>query len=113
LIPITPETVKATYLYLLNFPPFSRWQMIKPERLTFLVVDYSSEYARYAPDRMEIRVSNVTVSKQQTLLKKMAHEMIHVHEHAVDRWSKKHDSAFFIKCRDQVCRHFDFDPADF
>ncbi len=113
MIPITPDTVKATYLYLLSFPPFSRWKMIAAEDLTFLVVAYSGEYAQYHAQRKELRVSSVNVAKQQTLLKKMAHEMIHVHEDAIGKWSAKHDTAFFFRCRDQVCKHFDFDPCDF
>ena len=113
MIPITPETVKATYEYLLKFPPFLGWRMHPSSKMTFRVVDHVSEYAQFSPDKMEMRVSNVTVSKHQTLLKKVAHEMIHVHEHAIDKWSKKHDSAFFLRCRDQVCKRFDFDPADF
>jgi hypothetical protein len=113
MIPITPDTVKATYTYLLSFPPFSRWKMLAAEDLTFLVVAFSSEYAQYNRNRKELRVSSVTVGKHQTLLKKMSHEMIHVHEDALNRWSQKHDTQFFIKCRDQVCKVWDFDPADF
>lgn len=113
MIPITPDIVKATYLYLLNFPPFNRWKMLAAEDLTFLVVAYTGEYAQFHPERKEIRVSSANVAKQHTLLKKMAHEMIHVHEFAANKYSVKHDTQFFIRCRGMVCRHFDFDPADF
>ena len=113
MIPITPETVRGTYEYLLLMPPFNRWKMLAAEDLTFLVVAYTGEYAQFHPERMEIRVSTANVGKQPTLLKKMAHEMIHVHEFAVNRWSRKHDMAFFFRCRDQVCKYMDFDPRDF
>jgi hypothetical protein len=113
MIPITPETIKATYGYLLHFPPFSGWKMYPARKLTFSVVPYTGEYAQFDPNKMELRVSAAAMSKQHTLMKKMAHEMIHVHEHAIGRWSHTHDTAFFFKCRDRVCRHFDFDPLDF
>jgi hypothetical protein len=87
--------------------------MYPAKKLTFSVVAYTGEYAQFNADTMELRVSTTTMSKQQTLLRKVSHEMLHVHEHAINRWSKKHDTAFFFRCRDQVCKHFDFDPADF
>ena len=113
MVPITPETARATYLYLLSFPPFCKWKMPAAKALTFRVVAFTGEYASFDPDKMELQVSSANIAKQQTLLKKIAHEMLHVHEHAINRWSKKHDTAFFFRCRDQVCKHFDFDPADF
>ena len=113
MIPITEQTIRATYEYLLIFPPFNRWKMIAAEDLTFLVVAFTSEYAQYNPQKKEFRVSHVNVGKQLTLLKKVAHEMIHVHEDALGIYTKTHDTPFFLRCRDQVCRHFDFDPFDF
>lgn len=113
MIPITPETVKATYEYLLNFPPFCKWKMHAARNLTFLVTAYKTEYAQYDHAKKALRVSSLNVSKQQTLIKKIAHEMIHVHEDALNRNTVKHDSVFFFRCRDRVCKHFDFDPADF
>ena len=113
MIPITSETVRATYEYLLKFPPFNRWKMHSSKKLSFQVVPLVGEYAQFNKDKMELRVSNAVMSKHHTLLKKVAHEMIHVYEHASGRWSHVHDTAFFFKCRDRVCKHFDFDPLDF
>ena len=112
-IPVTPETVRATYEHLLAFPPFCNWKMHPAKKLTFLIVPYTGEYAQFDTEKMELRVSAAAMSKHHTLLKKVAHEMIHVYEHASGRWTTTHDTAFFFKCRDRVCKHFDFDPLDF
>ena len=113
MIPITAQTCRATYDWLLHFPPFNRWHLPPSRKITFYVVDYVGEEAEYDHDKMTLRVSKARVGTYAMLIRVMSHELIHVHEHFAGKWTVKHDSAFFKRCRAMVCKHFEFDPLNF
>ena len=113
MIPVTPNTVKAAYEFLRHFPPFNRWSLPPSNKITFYVTDFIWEDPEYDAGKHTLRVSAVKLSKYHKLIEVMAHEMIHVREHVCGKWTKKHNSAFFLKCRRQICKHFDFDPLTF
>ncbi len=112
MIPVTKETVEATYTWLLHFPPFNRWNLPAAERLNFAVDHLKSMWADYDPETKTVRVSSAKVSTYPSLLQAVAHEMIHVREDAVGKWSDKHDTAFFKRSVKLVCKHWGFDPAN-
>jgi len=113
MVPVTPATLKATYEWLLAFPPFSRWKLPPARKITFYVTDFVSEWAQFDCDKMTLRVSTAGVGSYDMLIKVMAHEMIHVREHVSGKWAHKHDSAFFKQARAMVCKHFGFDSLTF
>lgn len=112
-IPVTAETVRAVYVCLLNFPPFNRWSLPAPDKLTFDAVPYTSEWGEYHPEKKRLRVSMAKVSTFDNLVLAVAHEMCHVKEDVSGRWAKKHDNAYFKRLAGQVCKHFLFDKANF
>ena len=113
MIPITPETVRATYTYLLSFPPFNRWRLPPAKKLTFYVTDFTGEWAEYNHEKHTLRVSTVNVATYDALIRVVAHELIHVREHVAGKWTVKHDSAFFKESKRMILKHFAFDPLTF
>ena len=114
MIPVTAETIKSVYVLLLQFPPFSRWNLPPPEKLTFYVVDYKTEWGEYHPVKMTVRVSTENVSTFLSLLQAVAHECIHIRQDVSGRYPvKKMHNADFKRYVKQVCKHFPFlDPMN-
>lgn len=112
-IPVTADTVRAVYTCLLSFPPFCRWNLPSPDKMTFEVVPYTSEWGSYHPEKMKMRISKAKVSTFQSLVLAVAHEAVHVREDVAGRWAKKHDNAYFKKLASQVCKAFEFDINNF
>lgn len=112
-IPVTADTVKAVYTCLLSFPPFCRWNLPSPDKLTFDAVPYTSEWGEYHKEKKRLRVSTAKVSTFQNLVLAVAHEMVHVKEDVAGKWSQKHDNAYFKRLAGQVCRTFEFDEKNF
>jgi hypothetical protein len=113
MIPVTAETIRATYEWLSHFPPFCRWHLPPAKKITFYVTDFVSEVAEYDHIKKTLRVSTANVGTYDMLIRVMAHELIHVREHVSGKWTVKHDSAFFRQSRAMICKHFAFDPLTF
>lgn len=115
-LPLTTEALRAAYDLLNATPPFSRWNLPDGEDIEFKVVRDPRCYGWYQRRRGRhvIAVSRRMVGYTSTLLRTMAHEMVHVHEGhtGVDKARVEH-SAAFRKWAAQVCRVHGFDPRDF
>lgn len=113
-IPVTADSIRSVYVLLLRFPPFCRWNLPPPEKLTFYVVPYKSEWGEYNPEKKTVRVSTVKVSTFLSLVEAVAHEMCHVRQDVSGRYPVKDvHNADFKRYAKQVCKHFPFfDPLN-
>jgi predicted metal-dependent hydrolase len=115
MIPITPETVRAVYTMLLEFPPFSKWNLPAANKVTFVVAPLKSMWGDLDPNTHTMRVSTVKVTTFLSLVTVVAHEMVHLKQDVSGRWpAKDAHNAHFTKLATRVCKHFPFfDPANF
>ena len=113
---LTADTLRAAYEYLITTPPFDDWNLPEGDDVVFKVVRSPRYFGRYMRDhrsRHLIEVSSRLVGWTQTLLKTVAHEMIHLHQgHAGMESDAQHNAAFWALA-DEVCRIHGFDPKEF
>lgn len=109
MIPVTAETVRAVYVMLLSFPPFSRWNLPPPEKVNFCVAPLKSRWGDFDPNNHTIRISTVNVTTFLSLVTAVAHETVHLKQDINGRWPAKdaHNSDFKRMAK-QVCKHFPF-----
>ncbi len=104
---LTPALLRATYEYLVQTPPFSRWGMPAGEDVRFRVTR-SRDSRGYASGALEIGISSHNIGRTDSLLAVMAHEMVHVRVHATGHRRAEHGREF-LRCARLVCRHHGFD----
>lgn len=118
-LPLTKETLAAAYDYLHSTPPFSRWNLPDSEDVVFKLSRRSREYGRYQWDgeRHTITASVHGMSHTITLMRFMAHEMVHLYLEKMGWESRAHSEEVhnhaFRKFATQVCKHHGFDPKAF
>src|SRR6266849_10948867 len=80
-LPLTPEMLEAAYAYLRATPPFDKWKLPEPEDVKFTVSKVKGDYGAYRWDGKQhtITMSSKMVGYTSTLMKYMAHEMIHMY----------------------------------
>lgn len=107
---MTPETLRAAYDFLRVTKPFNRWGLPPGDALKFAVTHsphYYGDYSARGILRVSARMNGHTVSILETL----AHEMIHVFQHANGR--PMTHARWFNALAAQVCKHHGFDPKRF
>ena len=113
-LPLTPEILRAAYDFLATTMPFCRWNMPEGEDVAFKVVRNPKVFADYRwTGRHTIRVSGTTVGHTETLLRTMAHEMIHLHEQQSGMATSSQHTKAFWKLAARVCKYHGFDPKSF
>jgi hypothetical protein len=118
-LPLTPEMLAAGYEYLRASPPFRAWKLPPSVVVRFKVSRIASEFGRYQWDgeRHIISMSAKSIGQTETLLRYLAHEMIHLHLEATGQESKRggmnvHNAAF-QRYAARVCKLHGFDPKAF
>lgn len=110
------DTLRATYAFLAETPPFSRWNLPDADDVTFQVARTKTHFGwcTFHDPKFTIAISSATVRDTATLVTTMAHEMIHVHERCSGacRPGVQHTAAF-RKWAAQVCRVHGFEPKGF
>lgn len=114
-LPLTPEILRTAYDFLTTTLPFNRWNLPDGEDVVFRVVRNPKVFADYLHSRGKhvIRVSGATVGHTETLLRTMAHEMIHLHEQQAGMATANQHTKAFWKLAARVCRYHGFDPKSF
>lgn len=119
-LPLTPETLEAAYEFLKTTPPFNRWNLPDGEDVRFTVGKFRrDEFGRYQWDgtRHTINMSANAIGHTSTLLRKLAHEVIHLYLEEMGWESRKVDedthNTAFRKFAAVVCRHHGWDPKEF
>lgn len=113
---LNKHILRAAYDFMANTQPFYKWNLPEGEDVAFYVVRDPKRYAWYRRngERHEIGISSTNVGHTLTLMEKMGHEMIHVHEeHAGFCQPNTEHSAAFRKLAREVCKFHGFDPKTF
>lgn len=118
-LPLSPEMLACAYDYLRSTPPFDKWNLPDSEDVAFSVVHSPRQFGWYQWDgkRHTISASAKAIGHTSTLMRLMAHEIIHLHLEANGMENRKGDcgihNAAFRKFAAQVCKFHGFDPKAF
>ena len=113
-ISLSPDMLRAAYDFLNETSPFNKWNLPDGEEIEFRVVRSRDKYAYHDLDggKQTIAFSSLTVGHTATLIRVMAHEMVHVHERRQSPSATGHSRAF-VRWSAQVCKCHGFDPKEF
>ena len=114
---LTPTILRNIYAMLYCCEPFSKWKLPLPEEVKF-IVDYDPEtMGTYCYDEGNEHEHTITISASrcgflETVIKTIAHEMIHASRSGTvsDAWLK-HDASFRRKAH-QIGVSCGFDPLE-
>lgn len=111
---LTPDSLRAAYNYLNETPPFNRWNLPDGDEVEFRVVRDQRRFGWHWFDgnRHYIAVSRSCVQFTDTLIRTMAHELVHMREQQMGVSGPAHGQAF-RRWAAQVCKHHGFDPGAF
>lgn len=98
---------------LTDMPPFNKWNLPDKHDVRFCLLKTDRWHADHLSNRgHRIRVSVRLVSHIDTLIKDVAHEMVHLHlKHNKIHERRDHGIAFKTAAN-LVCKEMGFDPAD-
>ncbi len=118
-LPLDGEMLAAAYGFLRKTPPFARLKMPPAGNVKFSVGKFRQDYAAYRWDGKQhcITMSANAVGHTSTLMRYMAHEMIHLYLEETGAESRKggedtHNAAF-RKFAAQACKFHGFDLKAF
>ena len=117
-LPLDKEMLAAAYEYLRHTPPFSKWNLPDAEDVKFSTSRRPREAGRYQWDGNHNIIASIHgVGHTSTLMRFMAHEMIHLYLEKMG-WESKARSeevhnAAFRKFAAQVCKYHGFDLKAF
>jgi hypothetical protein len=86
-----PQTLGAVYSVLLTLEPFCDWKLPAVEQITFEVDNDPANYGMCYRNR--IVISSACCGHLSTLIRTMAHEMIHIKRQKNLKWAA-HDKEF-------------------
>jgi hypothetical protein len=116
---LTPDIIEASYEFLRTTPPFRKWQLPHADEVTFVVSRHKNHIGYHRGTRRkvnshEIGISEACVGHTNTLLRTMAHEMIHQHQQRqrTDTPNAEHNAEFGRLAR-IVCRYHGWDEKEF
>ena len=109
---ITPPILIACYEFLRTVPPFMGWKLPEADEVGFEVARFYhfGECDIGKDGNHIIRISENSVSHADTLLRTMAHEMIHVRHGLIG--TKTIHGKEFKKDAAKVARFLGFDPKE-
>ena len=113
-LPLTPRMLEAAYEFLRSTPPFKGWALPANDKVRFRVTRHLDTHGQangHDDPGPEIDISTAVVGHTYTLMKALAHEMIHIH---LDRSGvRAAHGAAFKRCAALVCKRHGFDPKEF
>lgn len=114
-LPLNRDTLAAAYDYLVTTPPFSRWNMPESEEIRFVVDRHPGRCGGYRREngRHVILISSRCVGFSDTLIRCMAHEMVHLHQGDVKMETGAEHNRAFWKLAERVCKVHGFDERLF
>jgi hypothetical protein len=115
-LPLTPHMLAAAYDFLRECPPFKGWKLPEAEGIEFRVVRDPTLHGWHKCDAGNhcISVSEAGVGQTITLLKVVAHEMIHLWQYncKLDHAHSHHNAKFRTTAR-VVCEIHGWDVKAF
>jgi hypothetical protein len=118
-LPLTPDIIAGAYEFLRVTPPFRGWKLPHANDVEFVVSRHRTHVAYHRGLRRktrshEIGISEICVGHTETLLRAMAHEMIHQYQQrARSETPHTEHNAEFLKLARQVCRYHGWDEKEF
>lgn len=114
---LTPDILRGAYSFLHCLPPFRKWNLPDPEDVRFKIARTPINYG-WCDGRRRAKTPLIAVSAANhgipaTLLKTMAHEMIHLYMYAHGIKDSSEHGPTFKKYWCQVCTVLGFDPKDY
>ena len=92
--------------------PFNTWNLPNTALINFVVTNEEDAYGTYVydDDIHIITISKAKCSHFETILKTLAHEMIHMKRYKTKAWDQ-HD-AVFRRYAKSIANEFGFDPLE-
>lgn len=118
-LPLTTEMLEASYEFLKTTPPFCNWNLPDAEDIRFFVNRKTkSKLAEYQwlGDRHSISMCAFGIGHTSTLMRTMAHEMVHLHLEQMGWESRGNENVHnlaFRKFASEICKIHGFDPKAF
>lgn len=117
---LTPVNLRHAYEFLCHTEPFDKWNMPASDNFIFRVLRDKAHrgwYLHWRPigqGANVIGISRSCIGFTDNLIRTMAHEMIHVHQHHVGMETRgvQHNAAF-LKLAAKVCKAHGFDEKLF
>jgi hypothetical protein len=113
---ITPKIIENIYAMLYCCEPFSAWGLPLPEEIKFIVNSDPETMGTYLYDDGESHAHTITISDARcghldTVIRTMAHEMIHMsfYRRQGYKWAH-HGKEFRTRCH--MCKELGFDPLE-
>lgn len=117
---LTPEMLDAAYSFLRTTEPFSKWklpealwvdfQVIRSDKYLGFLIEPSQDHCLLSPT---IQISDRCCGHTDTLLRAMAHEMIHAEQWYNGKSNRALHNADFKKKAKKVCEAHGWDPKLF
>jgi hypothetical protein len=114
---ITPKIIEHIYSMLYCCEPFASWDLPLPEEIKFVVDSDFDAMGTYLYDDGEKHAHTITISDARcghldTVIRTMAHEMIHASrwDTSTQAWTK-HDKTFRNRAK-AVATELGFDPLE-
>lgn len=109
---LTPATLQAVYEMLVQVPPFRRLKLPPSCEITFEVYNEPACYGEYEPEHI-IRISRAKVGHLDTLIKTMAHEMVHCLLYVRKDKAWDQHTGKFEHYANRISSTMGFDPKEF
>ena len=117
MIPLNPNHSAASYDFLRALPPFHRWKLPPGDEVEFHITarpEICGEYTRWLHDQTHIIVlSSKNIGHTDTLIRIMAHEIIHLKQGKDGGETSGQHNAEFKRLSAIVCRYHGFDLKAF
>ena len=111
---LTPKGLASIYLMLRTFKPFCGWHLPEISSIEFKVTNEIDVMGTYIfcdlTDKHQITISRARNGHLSTVIRTLAHEMIHLKRANTSKWDK-HD-AVFRKLAAQISNELGFDPLE-
>jgi hypothetical protein len=114
-LPIVPSLLVASYEFLRATPPFAAWHLPSADDVEFFVSRKRQWIGGFIGGRPpRIVTSSARVGHTNTLIRVMAHEMVHLKQflHRTETPNTEHNAEFRL-LEARVCRYHGFDPKEF
>jgi hypothetical protein len=114
MIPLHPSHLEAVYDCLRRFPPFRRWKLPPAEEVHFAVTRAKDTMGSYRLRRNghHITASSSKVGHFDTLVRLVAHEMIHLAQEVAGVSSPYQHNSDFKRRAALVAKYHGFDPKE-
>jgi hypothetical protein len=109
---VTRSTCVAVYELLIQLPPIKAWRLPPSKDIIFIVRHLPDVYGMFEPDPHKITISSAKHAHLDTVIRTMAHEMIHLHLYnRKDPLWDKHTKSF-LDAAEKVSTTLGFDPKE-